>query len=373
MNAPLKSKMKAPDWWIFFSTMVLVCIGIIMVFSSSQYFTQYKPYEDIYYYLKRQLFNAGAGLIAMYIMYRLNYRIYKTLAWYIYFGVSIILLMLLVGSSGEEAGGAVRWMDLGFTTFQPSELAKISLVMLMAKILTEKQRKIGSFQQGFLPPFILMGITCVLVYLQNDLSTSVIIAGTAFVMMFCAGVRLPYLMGTVIVGSIGVAASILMTDFRMGRILAYLDPWSDPLDGGFQTVQSLLAIGSGGLTGVGLGAGGAKWYYLPERHTDFIFSVLAEELGFLGGGLVIALFVVLIWRGLMVAVNAPDLFGSLLALGIVSMIGLQAFMNLGVVTGLLPVTGITLPFLSYGGTSLMVSMASVGLLLNISRYAEIKR
>ncbi len=373
MKSAAKNKLKSPDWWILFSAMVLVCIGIIMVFSASQYFTQYKPYEDIYYYLKKQLQNAALGLLAMYIMYRINYRIYKAAAWYIFFAVCGILILLLLGSGAQEAKGAVRWIDLGFTTFQPSELAKLALVMLLAKFLTERQRKISGFKQGFLPPLILIGITCILVYLQNDLSTSVIIAGTAFIMMFCAGVRLPYLIGTVALGGGAVASSILFTDFRMDRITAYLDPWADPLGSGFQTIQSLLAIGSGGLSGVGLGAGGAKWYYLPERHTDFIFSVLAEELGFLGGLLVISLFIVLIWRGLMVAVNAPDLFGSLLALGLISMLGLQAFINLGVVTGLLPVTGITLPFVSYGGTSLLVSMASTGILLNISRYAEIKR
>lgn len=368
----LDKKVKSPDWWILFSTMLLVCIGIIMVFSSSQYFTQYS-YGDSFYYLKRQLVNAGVGLAAMLIAYLVNYKFYKACAWYIYGSVLFILVLLLFGGNSVESQGAVRWIDLGFTTFQPSELAKVAMVIVMAAFFSTRPKAAKSFKYGFLPSLLLMALTCVMVYLQNDLGTALVIAAAGMVMMFCGGVRLPYLLGTGVLGAAAAGAAIFFTGFRMERIYAYLDPWADPTDAGFQTVQSLLAIGSGGLTGVGLGAGGSKWYYLPARHTDFIFSVLCEELGFIGGLLVIALFVILIWRGLMVAVNAPDTFASLLALGLVAIIGFQAFINLGVVTGLLPITGITLPFVSYGGTSLIVSMASVGILLNISRYSEIRR
>ena len=368
----MKAKKKSPDWWIFFSVMVLLVIGIIMVFSSSQYFAQY-DYDDAFYFLKKQGESAILGLIAMFVLYKIDYHVYKKLAWPAFITVCVLLSLIAFGGSGDEAGGATRWIIIAGFRFQPSELAKLGLIVLMSKILSEKQDVIKTFSKGFLPQAALVGVTCALVFLQNHLSATVIIAGTAFILMFCAGINWLYLGITVGVGFAGACAAVLMTPFRMGRILAYLDPWQDPLGDGFQTVQSLLAIGSGGLTGVGLGSGGSKWFYLPERHTDFIFSVLSEELGFIGAFFVILLFMLFIWRGLTISVHMPDTFGSFLALGITAMIGLQAFINLGVVTGLLPVTGVTLPFVSYGGTSLIVCLMSVGILLNLSRYAEIKR
>ncbi|MEG1500706.1 MAG: putative lipid II flippase FtsW [Clostridiales bacterium] len=368
----MKIKKKSPDWWVFFSVMALVFIGIIMVFSSSQYLAQYK-HDDAFYFLKRQCINVLFGSIAMFFAYRFNYRLHKPFAWYYYAGTVLLLLLVLFSSGGDEAGGAVRWLDLGFIRFQPSELAKITMVILLSAFLSDKQKKIKTFKDGFIEPLLLILFTAGLVFAQKDLGTTVLIVGVGLVMMFCAGVRMPYLLGFASVGLVGGVGLIAMAPYRMKRIIAYLDPWSDPLDGGMQACQSLMAIGNGGLTGVGLGAGGSKWGYLPAGHTDFIYSVLAEELGFIGAVLVIILFVILVWRGLTIAVNMPETFGALLALGVTGMIGLQAFVNLGVVTGLLPITGITLPFISYGGTSMIISMASAGLLLNLSRYSEIKR
>jgi cell division protein FtsW len=368
----VKVKQKSPDWWILFAVMALLGVGIIMVFSSSQYFAQY-DYNDPFYFLKDQAKNAGLGLIALLIAYKISYVHYKKLAWPLFGVVIILLLLVLFSGAGDAAGGAVRWLNLGGIRFQPSEICKLSMILLLAKLFSDRQKQMGSFTKGFLPGIILVIAVALLVFAQNALSTASIIAMTSIIMMYCAGVRWQYLAGTVAVGMMAGVAIIANTEFRSNRIAAYLNPWQDPLGDGFQTVQSLLAIGNGGLTGVGLGAGGSKWYYLPEGYTDFIFSVLAEEMGFLGGLFVIALFAILIWRGLMVAIGMKDNFGALLALGITGLIGLQAFINLGVVTGLLPVTGVTLPFISYGGTSLVISLASMGVLLNLSRYSEIKR
>jgi len=363
----------APDWWLFITTLVLVCVGIIMVFSSSQYFAQYKPYYDTYYFLKRQIINVCIGFVAMLIMYKLDYRIYKKLAWPAALVVGALLLMVLFTEHGDESGGAMRWLELGPIRFQPSEFAKIVLVLLTAKIISQNQPYIKSFARGCLPPLFLMGVSCALVFAQNDLGTCLVLAGSIFVMMFCGGIRMGYILGLGGAG-IGLAVfAITSTSFRMDRITYWLDPWADPLDGGFQIIQSWLAIGSGGLTGMGLGSGSSKWFYLPARHTDFIFAVLAEETGFLGASFVICLFIILVWRGLTIAARVEDVFGSCLAIGITAMIGLQAFLNLAVVTGLFPITGITLPFISYGGTSLIISMAAIGLLLNISRFAEAKK
>ncbi|MCL1874521.1 MAG: putative lipid II flippase FtsW [Clostridiales bacterium] len=368
----MKLKKRSPDWWLLCVMLLLVAVGIIMVFSASQYAAQHER-GDSFYYLKKQLQAVAIGLLGFFLAYKIDFRVYRRLAWPAYLAVVVILLMVLFSTAGDEVKGATRWITIAGLRFQPSEPCKLAMAMLLAKILTDKQKNIKSFARSFLPVFALMGLSCALVFLQNDLSTTVVIAGMSFIMMFCSGIRPLYLTGTLAAGLAAGVSAIIMEPYRFKRITAFLDPWSDPLGSGFQTIQSLLAIGSGGLTGVGLGNASSKWFYLPEMHTDFIFSVLAEELGLLGGLLVIILFVLLIWRGLLIAVKMPDVFGSFLALGITTMIGLQAFINLGVATGLLPVTGVTLPFISYGGTSLIISMTAVGVLWNLSRFAEIKR
>ncbi|MDD2220349.1 MAG: putative lipid II flippase FtsW [Clostridia bacterium] len=360
----MKLGARKPDWYIFCVVAALVGIGIIMVFSSSQYFAQYE-YDNVYHFLKKQLLHAAIGFIGMFCAYQFGYKKLRYLSYPIFAVVLVLLAAVLLTSAGDEAGGAERWLNLGGFRFQPSELSKLAAVLAVSKYISINYRRMDTGKYGFWPLLALMGVTCGLVFKQNDLSTAAVIAGTLFIMMFVGGVQLRYLFGTMIAGAAAVLAIILGT-FRIARISAWLDPWSDPQGYGFQAIQSLLAIGSGGLTGVGLGAGGSKWYYLPERHTDFIFSVLCEELGFLGGLIVIALFAIFVWRGLVVAVKCEDTFGAMVALGITTMIGLQAFLNLGVATGLVPVTGITLPFVSYGGTSLVMSLTSVGLLLDIS-------
>lgn len=366
-------KKKSPDFVIFLTVLLLLSIGIIMVFSSSQYAAFYEHKGDSFYYLRKQLFNALVGIGAMIFVMKINYEKLKLFAQPALIGSFVLLGLLLVSGVGIEHKGSVRWLGAGPLQFQPSEVMKITMVMYMALSLSKKQHLVQSFTRGFLPHLAVLAGACLLILLQPDLGTAVALAGTTFVMLWCAGARKLHLALLAAAGLTLVAAAIYFEPYRMARFLAFLDPWKDPQDTGFQTVQSLLAIGSGGFLGVGLGAGRAKTFYLPERHTDFIFSILSEELGFIGGALVIVLFLLFVWRGLKVAVSSPESFGSLLAIGVTSMVGLQAIINLGVVTGSLPVTGITLPFISYGGSSLVFSLAGIGLLLNVSRFAGLDR
>lgn len=353
---------KVPDFGVFFAVLVLLGIGIIAVFSASQYFAQYAPYNDSLHFLKRQSINALIGIVGMLFAMKIDYRWFQVLALP---GLVISILMLVV----VLALGGTRWISLGFIQFQPSEIAKVAIIVFMALILSRDPERLQSFTHGFLPCLGLMGLVCGLVVIK-DLSTSIVIAGTCCVMMFCSGAKWSHMGFMFALGIVAFIAAVWVEPYRMARIFAFLDPWSDPQGDGFQTIQSYLAIGSGGLTGVGLGAGSAKWYYLPERHTDFIFSIWAEEMGFLGGTIIILTFLFFVWRGFMVSLNLKNNFQSLLALGITSMIGIQALINLCVVVGLFPVTGVTLPFISYGGTSLAISLTSVGILLNVSRYAK---
>ncbi|MCR6544479.1 stage V sporulation protein E [Dehalobacterium formicoaceticum] len=368
-------KKKSPDFLIFLSVLLLLGIGIIMVFSSSQYVAYYQTYDpglktgDAFVFLRRQLFNALLGIIAMVFVMKINYQKLKIFAKPGIIISFILLAVILIKGVGIEINGATRWLGVGPFQIQPSEIFKLALVLFLAKYLSERQHLMKSFKEGLLLPLALMGGACLLIMKQPDLGTAMTIAGTTIVMLWAAGARKSHLAMLVAAGLVLVVAAIVLEPYRMARIFAFLDPWQDPQDTGFQTVQSLLAIGSGGLAGVGLGYGRAKMFYLPERHTDFIFAVIAEELGFIGGTAVILLFLLFVWRGLKVAVSSPESFGSLLAVGVTSMVGIQAIINLGVVTGSLPVTGITLPFISYGGSSLLFSLAGVGLLLNVSRYA----
>jgi len=369
----MQLKKKSPDFMVFLTVLVLLSIGIVMVFSSSQYAAFYEHQGDSFYYLRRQFINALVGIFAMIFVMKVNYEKLKVLAKPALVFSFALLGLLLVGGIGIAHKGSVRWLGVGPFQFQPSELIKLTMVMYLAVFLSEKQHLIKSFRHGFLPPLLIMGAACALILLQPDLGTAVALAGTTYVMLWCAGARKSHMFLLACAGIALVVAAIVFEPYRMERFLAFLDPWKDPQDTGFQTVQSLLAIGSGGLVGVGLGAGRAKTFYLPERHTDFIFSILAEELGFIGGAVVIILFLLFVWRGLKISVSSPESFGSLIAVGITSMVGIQAVINLGVVTGSLPVTGITLPFISYGGSSLVFSLAGIGLLLNVSRYAGLDR
>lgn len=361
-----KTKRAHPDWWLLIATIVLICVGIIMVFSSSQYYAQYE-YGDSYYYLKAQLTNAAVGAVGMFLAYRMNRHLYRSISYPVYLIILGVLVFMAISSSIATIGGAQRWMEVFGRSVQPSEFAKIALPMALAKWLTMHQDNVQTLTKGFLPVVGLIGLTAGLIFLQKDLSSALVVASAGIVILLCAGARLIHFLSLCGVGVAAAVFAILLEPYRMERIWGWLDPWAYEQGIGWQTVQSLMAIGSGGLTGVGLGSGGGKWFYLPAQHTDFIFSIICEEVGFLGASFVVLLILFIVWRGIMIAVKAPSVYSSLLAIGLISSIGIQSVMNLGVATGLLPVTGITLPFVSYGGTSLIVSMIMIGMLLNISR------
>lgn len=286
---------------------------------------------------------------------------------------------------GEEAGGARRWISIGGLNFQPSEIAKVVFIIFFAALLTDikKKEKIGTFGIGFcLPLLFLIPIVIAVFILQNHLSATFLICAVTCIEMFIAGVKLKYFIMAGVTAVAGGASFLLLKSqgaggsgeigFRSTRIQTWLDPFSDPTGGAWQIINSLYAIGSGGMFGAGLGQGKQKYLYLPEPHNDFIFSILAEELGFFGCVIVILLFVIFIWRGIIISLRAEDTFGSLIAIGIVSLLGLQAMMNIAVVTGTIPVTGVPLPFFSYGGTAMVINLATIGILLNISRSCENK-
>lgn len=351
------------DFWILLPVVILLGIGIIMVFSSSALIS-----SDAFYYLKRQLLWAGLGIIGLLFVMQVKYTVLKQLAVPI-LGISVILLLLVL-IVGVGARGSARWLDVGGLTLQPSETIKLAMVIFLAASLADNRWRLRSLVHGVGPYMILMAVVCLLILAQPDLGTAVAVAGTTYLMLTVAGAERSHLSLLAVLSLSAVAAAIAIAPYRMARFTAFLNPWADPQKTGYQTIQSLLAIGSGGLFGTGLGHGRQKLYYVPENHTDFIFAILAEELGFIGAALVVGLFLILIWRGINTALKAPDVFGTLLAAGLTIMIGVQTLINMGVVTGLLPVTGITLPLVSYGGSSLVFSLLGVGILLNISRYAK---
>jgi cell division protein FtsW len=356
-----------PDFLIIFSTLAILSIGVLMVYSASAIISFHK-FQDYFYFTKRQLLFAGLGIVAMFIVMNLDYWIWRKWA---KFGLIICFgLLVLVMFIGLERNGSKSWLGFGAFSIQPSEFMKIAMIIFLAKFLSEHQKKIVLFTKGLLPPLALVFFAFGLIMLQPDLGTGTVLVGTSIVMIYISGARILHLAGLAMLGVVGFAGLVLAAPYRMARITAFLDPWQDPLGAGYQVIQSLYAIGPGGLMGLGLGMSRQKFYYLPEPQTDFIFAILSEELGFIGGATVLLLFAILLWRGMRVAITAPDLYGSLLAAGIVGMIAIQVVINIGVVTGMFPVTGITLPLLSYGGSSLTLMLVAIGILLNISRYAR---
>ena len=281
-----------------------------------------------------------------------------------------LLGLVLVKNIGVEGGGATRWLELGPFNLQPSEVAKVSIVLFLASILSGRQNKITDFWRGLFPLITILGALFLLILRQPDLGTAMILTATAAVMLYAAGAKTAHLVSLAILVAPGLWWVIMREDYRRRRFLAFLNPEADPQDTGFHIIQSLYALGSGGLLGTGLGQSRQKFFWLPERHTDFIFAIIGEELGLLGTLFVLALFMLLAWRGCRAAMLAPDRFGTLLGIGIVAMVSIQALVNIGVVTGSLPITGIPLPFISYGGSSLVFSLAAIGVLLNISRHGQ---
>ena len=325
-----------------------------------------EKYNDAYYFLKRQILSASLGAIIMFAISRLDYRYLEKYTYYIMGITFLMLIALMVPDIGKEVGGARRWLILGSFTFQPSELAKFALVLFIAKSLVKRSDQLKNFAYGYLPKLIVLGFFIVPILFQPDLGTATIICLVTFTMLMIAGLRSKFLVYSVLAVIPLFVIAIINAEYRVRRIVAFLNPWEHQSDAGFQIVQSFYAFGRGGLFGTGIGGSSQKLFYLPEAHTDFIFSVIGEELGFVGALIIVLLFSILIWRGFTIAYRAKDSFGTHLAIGLTLLIGMQAFMNMGIAVGLLPTKGMTLPFISMGGSSLIVLMLSIGVLLNIS-------
>jgi cell division protein FtsW len=351
------------------SVFLLLGIGLVAVYSASSVLAEQR-FGDHYYYLKRQGIFCLFGLLVMILAHNINYLFYRTLA-YFFLGSSLILLaLLLVPGFGVKVGGAQRWFRLGFISMQPSEVAKLSLAIFVAYSMSKNAESMGTFSHGFLPHLAVAAIFMTLILLQPDLGTAIIIGVWMLILLFIGGVNVAQLF--LLLGLISPVVFYLIshTAYRLNRWWAFLNPWEDPQGFGFQIIHSFLAFGSGGLLGVGIGNSKQKLFYLPEPHTDFILAIIAEEIGFIGVSVLLILFAVVVARGIKIALDAPELFGAYLAMGISCMLGLQVLVNMGVVMALLPTKGLTLPFISYGGSSLVVSLLGVGILLNISKRSR---
>jgi cell division protein FtsW len=361
------SQEKKPDLILLLVTLLLVTIGTVMIYSSSSIIAAEK-YHDGQFFLKKQAFFLILGMLIMILVTKIPYKKLRRLAWPAIAVSAICLVLLWVPHLGVKAGGAVRWLNLGVFSFQVSEMVKVALILFMAHYLTDKVKQIREFRHGILIPLAVMAVPVGLILLQPDFGTTAIVTVIGLAMIYLAGGRILHLAGLAAC-FIPVALWLLLrAKYRLDRLTAFLDPWKDPRHSGFQIIQSLIAFGSGGPFGVGIGDGMQKLFYLPEPHTDFILSVIAEESGFIGVGLILFLYTILIVRGFQIALKAPDMFGNLLASGLTMMLALEAVINIAGVMGLIPLKGLALPFLSYGGTSLIMSLVAVGMLLNISAY-----
>lgn len=347
-------------------TIILLGLGIVMIYSASAVYALEKT-KDSTFYLKKHLLFLIIGFVATLAVMKVDYTDLRKYIKPALFVSIMLLVMVLMPGISREIGGARRWFRFIGASFQPSELAKLVLIFYLADVLERKQPVIRSFLHGFLPPVVVLGLLVGLVLLQPDLGTAASFVLVSFIMLFVAEVNLVYMVPFILAAIPVLYLLIFKVSYRRRRITAFLDPWADPRGAGFQIIQSFIALGSGGLLGVGLGQSRQKLFYLPESHTDFIFSIIGEELGLLGTISLVILFILFVLQGMRIAVKAKDLFGNFLALGIVSMVALEAVINMSVTTGVIPTKGLPLPFISYGGSNLIFNMVGVGLLLNIAK------
>lgn len=363
----IRRKMGNLDYGIFYCVIILLAIGIVMVYSASSYYAMFKL-EDSTYFLKKQIISCILGLISMFLFMGIDYHKLKKVT--ILLMIITIPLLLLVYAF-KPVNGAYRWIDLGPLNFQPSELAKYVVVLFLALSLSAKGDGVKKFWTGIVPYLVVSGFYAGLVLAQKNLSIAALIMIVTFIMLFSAGGGLKhlflYVAPTLVAAALGFTFS---STYRRARMLSFLDPWKDAAGDGYQLIQSFYALGAGGVLGLGLGQSRQKTLYMPEPHNDFIFSIIGEELGLIGCVVIISLFIFLICRGIKVALEARDTYGTLLAMGITSVIAIQVIINIAVVTGSMPVTGVPLPFISYGGTSLAITTTAIGILLNISRQKE---
>ncbi|MCD6436003.1 MAG: putative lipid II flippase FtsW [Clostridiales bacterium] len=355
------------DYLLLFMILILVAIGTTMVFSSSYYYALNK-WHDKFHFLKKELLWAAIGFLVMAITTNIPYKAYKVLSWFIT-AITVALLGMTL-AMGISYNGAQRWLSIAGYQFMPSEIAKIAMIIFFAHMLSSNKYSIKKFSDLFKPYLVAIGIVAYLILMQPDYSTTAVIVVVLISMMFIAGAKLIYFLPMIsVAGAVGwyfVAESA----YRMKRFLTFLDPFSDPMGSGWQIVNSLYALGSGGIFGVGLGQSTQNKLYIPEPQNDFILATFGEEFGFIGNVFLIGIFFIFIWRGMKIAKETDDIFGSLLAYGITFLVAIQTIINIGVATSLLPVTGMPLPFISFGGTSLVILMGAMGILLNISKYTD---
>jgi cell division protein FtsW len=363
-------KLENYDLILMLMAIALTCFGVVMVYSSSNIMAA-KRFHDGFFFLKRQGLFAVIGFAIMLGVMRIDYHVWKKMSVPALLFCLVLLVMVLIPGIGGKAGGSSRWIKLPGFNLQPSEMAKLALIMYMAYSLDKKQEKVKSFAIGIVPHMIVLAILIGCLALQPDLGGALTLFAVAFTMLFAAGTRLSHIFSMILL-AMPLLAYKLSRGYHGERMKVWLNPWNDPEGKGFQIIQSWLALGTGGVFGQGLGEGKQKLFYLPEAHTDFILSVVGEELGFLGVIVIVGMFFLLVQRAMRISVAAPDTFGRFLALGIAVLFGIEATVNMGVVTGLLPTKGLALPFISYGGSSLLISLFAVGILLNISSGLKIE-
>jgi cell division protein FtsW len=354
------------DKLLFFATFLLVCASVVMVYSASAVIAL-ERYRQPYLFLIKQGMWAALGIAVLAMVMRVDYRSYRnpTFLW-VSLGVVSAALVLVLFSA--PINGTRRWFGIGGIGVQPSEVAKLCAIFFIAALLERRMHRIDEVSYALLPIGIAIGLLVCLILLEPDFGTAMSLVTIAAVMVFAAGLNYRYLVGAVLVGFPAIYFLLMSADYRRRRLLSFWNPWDDPLGNGFQIIQSLIAVGTGGVFGRGLMEGVQKLFYLPEPHTDFIYAVIGEELGLIGATAVLACFCIIAWRGLRIAMNAPDSFGAFLAIGVTTMIALQAFVNISVVLGLLPTKGIPLPFVSAGGSSLLINLVGTAVLLNVSQH-----
>ncbi|MBD0315959.1 MAG: putative lipid II flippase FtsW [Nitrospiraceae bacterium] len=359
-------KQPSADGTILMAAALLTLIGLVMVYSASAVVAQNR-FHDSLYFLKRQAAWLGFGFLLLHIASRLDYLVWRKLTLPILGVTAILLLVVLLPSLGVAAKGARRWFHIGAVSVQPAEMAKLATVLYLAMYVTRKEGRMAELVSGFLPPLVVVGLFGGLILMQPDLGTVLVLGTVTLGVLFLGGARLKHLCGLIPIALILLIVAIWKSPYRLQRLMSFLDPGKDPTGAAFQVNQSFLAFGSGKVFGVGLGEGKQKLFFLPEAHTDFVLALVGEELGLIGTALIIILFSVLVFKGFQIAGRAREPFGRYLALGITLLIGVQVLVNAGVATGLLPTKGLTLPLVSYGGSSLLMTLLSIGILLSISR------
>lgn len=364
-----KINMKSIDYTLLCALLIVLFIGVVMVYSSSSYYALYQ--QDVYntdYYFLKEITWSIVGVVGMFITMSIDYHVYKKWTpWIVLITLALLVLVLFIGA---DINGAVRWIRLGPLSFQPSELAKYVVVLYLALLIDKRKSKIKKFGEGTIFYLCIAGVFALLILLEKNLSITAIVMMVAFIMILVGGAKLSHLFSLIPVGLAAGLALIFTQSYRMDRLTSFLNPWADPSGDSYQLIQSLYALGSGGIFGVGLGNSRQKALFMPEPHNDFIFAIIGEELGLIGCIVIISIFMFIVIKGTTIAVKSRDNYGFLLGTGIISVIAIQAIINIAVVSGSMPVTGVPMPFISYGGTSLVFNLAAMGILLNISRQSK---